>query len=41
MTDLSFFESRPGTVSCSAEEVFAFVTDIRNFERFVQKGTYK
>ena len=41
MTDLSFFESRHGTVSSSAEEVFAFVTDIRNFERFIQKGTIK
>jgi hypothetical protein len=39
MPDLSFFESRHGTVSCSAEEVYYFVTDIRNFERFVQKGT--
>ncbi len=39
MTDLSFFESRHGTVSCSAIEVFVFVTDIRNFEQFIQKGT--
>jgi hypothetical protein len=39
MTDLSFFESRYGTASGSAEDVFTFVTDIRNFERFVPKGT--
>jgi hypothetical protein len=39
MANLSFFESRRGTVSSSAEEVYAFVTDIRNFERFIQKGT--
>jgi hypothetical protein len=39
MTDLSFFESRHGTVSCDANEVYAFVTDIRNFERFVKKET--
>jgi carbon monoxide dehydrogenase subunit G len=39
MTDLSYFESRSGKVSCSAEEVFAFVTDIRNFERFIPQGT--
>ena len=39
MTDLSFFESRHGTLSYSAKEAFEFVTDIRNFERFIQKGT--
>ena len=39
MTDQSYFESRSGKLSCSAEEVFAFVTDIRNFERFIPKGT--
>src|ERR1035437_1627889 len=39
MTDLSFFESRHGTLSCNAKEVYAFVTDIRNFERFVKKET--
>ena len=39
MTDLSIFESRSGTVSCNAEEVYAFVTDIRNFERFIPKGS--
>jgi carbon monoxide dehydrogenase subunit G len=39
MTDTSNFESRTGTVSCSAEEVFNFVTDIRNFEQFLPEGT--
>jgi hypothetical protein len=39
MTDLSYFESRSGKLSCSTEEVFAFVTDIRNFERFIPQGT--
>jgi carbon monoxide dehydrogenase subunit G len=39
MTDLSYFESRSGKLTCSAEEVFAFVTDIRNFERFIPDGT--
>lgn len=37
MSNLSSFESRNGKVSCGAEEVFAFVTDIRNFERFIKK----
>ena len=39
MADLSYFESRSGTLTCNAEELFAFVTDIRNFERFIPKGT--
>lgn len=39
MTDISHFESRSGTLTCSAEEAFNFVTDIRNFERFVPSGT--
>lgn len=25
-------------MTCNAEEVFSFVTDIRNFERFIPKG---
>jgi carbon monoxide dehydrogenase subunit G len=39
MTELSYFESSWGKVNCSAEEVFCFVTDIRNFERFIPVGT--
>ena len=38
MTDLSYFESRTGKLTCNAGEVFAFVTDIRNFERFIPGG---
>jgi carbon monoxide dehydrogenase subunit G len=39
MDDMSYFESRSGKLTCSAEEVFNFVTDIRNFEQFIPKGT--
>src|SRR5450759_3825734 len=39
MTDLSYFESRTGKLSCNAEEGFTFITDLRNFERFAPKGT--
>jgi hypothetical protein len=39
MADISYFESRSGKVTCSAEDVFNFVTDMRHFERFVPKGT--
>ena len=35
MTDLSRFESRTGNLSSTAKECFAFVSDIRNFERFI------
>lgn len=39
MDNLSDFKSRSGKVTANAEVVFAFVTDIRNFERFTPKGT--
>jgi len=39
MADITNFESRTGTVSCSAAEVFRFVTDVRNFEQFIPEGT--
>lgn len=39
MANLSYFESRSGRLTCNAEEVFAFVTDIRNFEQFIPNGT--
>lgn len=39
MSNPSIFESRYGKVSCSAREVFEFVTDIRNFEQFVPKNS--
>jgi hypothetical protein len=39
MSNLSYFESRKGKLTCTAEELFMFVTDIRNFERFAPGGT--
>jgi len=33
---ISTFESRVANVTCSAEEVFNFISDIRNFEQFIQ-----
>jgi hypothetical protein len=39
MSDLSHFESRSGQLTCSNEDVYSFVTDIRNFEQFVPEGT--
>jgi ribosome-associated toxin RatA of RatAB toxin-antitoxin module len=39
MSDLSYFESRSGIVTCTADKLFLFVTDIRNFERFIPTGT--
>jgi carbon monoxide dehydrogenase subunit G len=39
MSNLSYFESRSGKLSCNAEEVFTFVTDIRNFEQFIPEKT--
>ena len=39
MSNLSYFESRSGKLTCSSEEVYTFVTDIRNFERFIPQGT--
>ena len=39
MSDLSYFESRIGNLTCSADKLFFFVTDIRNFERFIPNGT--
>jgi hypothetical protein len=39
MSDISNFESRSGKLSCTVEEAFIFVTDIRNFEQFIPRGT--
>ena len=39
MSDLSNYESRSGSLSCTSKEVFDFVTDIRNFEQFIPAGT--
>jgi hypothetical protein len=38
MTNLSYFESRSGNLSCKAPELYGFVTDIRNFEQFIPNG---
>ncbi len=40
MTDISTFKSRTGKLSCSAKEFYDFVTDIRNFERFISADTF-
>jgi hypothetical protein len=39
MSDISHYESRNGRLSCTSRELFDFVTDIRNFERFLHAGT--
>jgi carbon monoxide dehydrogenase subunit G len=39
MAEVSKFESRAGSLTSSAKEVFDFVTDIRNFQRFVPAGS--
>jgi len=39
MSNISYFESRIGSLNCTAQECFAFATDIRHFERFIPKGT--
>jgi carbon monoxide dehydrogenase subunit G len=39
MTDLSNFESRAGKPDCTPDEMFSFVTDLRNFERVIPQGT--
>jgi carbon monoxide dehydrogenase subunit G len=39
MDNMSYFESRSGKLTCNPEEAFTFVTDIRNFERFIPNGT--
>lgn len=39
MSDLSNYESRTGKLTCKPEEVFDFVTDIRNFSQFVPAGS--
>jgi hypothetical protein len=39
MDGLSHYESRTGILSCSPEELFDFVTEIRNFEQFIPQGS--
>ena len=38
---MTYFESRTGKLSCTAEEIYNFVTDIRNFEQFIPQETVK
>jgi len=39
MAESSNFESRTGRLAFSSEVVYTFVSDIRNFERFIPDGT--
>ena len=39
MSNLSTFESRTGKLNYSAEEIYYFVTDIRNLKRFIPKDS--
>jgi len=39
MSELSHYQSRPGRLSCNPAEAFAFITDMRNFGRFVNEGS--
>jgi carbon monoxide dehydrogenase subunit G len=41
MNHISYFESRQGELTGTDEEVYIFVTDIRNFERFIPEGILK
>lgn len=38
MSNVSYFESRSGNLSCTPRELFVFVTDIRNFQQFIPDG---
>jgi len=40
MSDISTFESRTAKANCTAEELYHFVTDIRNFKRFIPEGKF-
>jgi len=39
MSESTSYESRTGRLRCTPAEVFVFITDIRNFGRFVNEGT--
>lgn len=39
MSEPAKFESRTGKIAESSSKVYRFITDIRNFERFIPKGT--
>ncbi|MBK7133316.1 MAG: hypothetical protein IPH69_10990 [Bacteroidales bacterium] len=39
MSDISYFESRKGNLTCSAQECFNFTTDLRHFEGLIPNNT--
>lgn len=41
MSGLSYYESRKGSLSCTPEECFDFVTDLRNFGQFAPGTTIR
>lgn len=41
MPDISRFESRTAMLSCSTEEFYSFITDIRNFGKFIPEDAIK
>jgi hypothetical protein len=41
MSDNLKFESRRGKLTCSPPELFGFITNIKNFERFIPAGNIK
>jgi carbon monoxide dehydrogenase subunit G len=41
MADLSRFESRSASLSCTGERFYGFITDIRNFGRFIPADVIK
>jgi carbon monoxide dehydrogenase subunit G len=40
MSEISTFKSRTGKLTCSVKEFYDFVTDIRNFERFISPNIF-
>jgi carbon monoxide dehydrogenase subunit G len=40
MSEISTFESRTGNVNCTSVELYNFLTDVRNFERFIPKDKF-
>lgn len=39
MSDISYFESRKGNLTCTAQECFNFTTDLRHFEGLIPNST--
>jgi hypothetical protein len=40
MSEISTFKSRTGKLTCNVKEFYDFVTDIRNFERFISPDIF-